>query len=110
MTKVQKIWFSVFLAMFLVPEILFGGLLGTFLNLRFLPLIRTSSFFSFYPSLGHINLWSEIIGVIGLIFIINKYPYRNNLIKYFFYGILLLVLFSLLTIIYFYYTFNPSFL
>lgn len=28
MTKVQKIWLSVFLAMFLVPEILFGLLFG----------------------------------------------------------------------------------
>ena len=34
MSKMQKVWLWVFLGMFILPEVLWGGLLSSFLNLK----------------------------------------------------------------------------
>jgi hypothetical protein len=108
MTKKQKIWLGIFMAMAIVPEIFFGGLISTFFKLRFVPLFNTSNFFASLPILGYLNLWSENLGVIGLIFLNKKFNFQNRFLKFLIIGILLIILACLLTITYYYYTFNPS--
>jgi len=94
---------------FVLPEFLWGGLITTFINLGFVPLLNSEAFFTNFPIMGHLNFFLEIIGVFGLLFINSKHNYKNNIFKYLLAGILLIILVAQLYIIYMYYTFSPSF-
>jgi hypothetical protein len=89
MTKTQKIWFAIFAAMFLIPEILWGGLRSYIYGTLFpsktgdLPLLF--SIISFPQNkffLIFVNLVS-LIGIFGLIFVINKLQIKNKIIRFF---------------------------
>ncbi len=108
MTKKQKIWLGIFMAMAIVPEVFFGGLISTFFKLKFVPLLNTSNFFVSLPILGHLNLWLENIGVMGLILLNRKLYFQSKFLRFLIIGILIIILACLLTITYYYYAFNPS--
>ncbi|MFA6551914.1 MAG: hypothetical protein WCT19_00240 [Candidatus Paceibacterota bacterium] len=104
MTKTQKIWLMILGAMFILPEVLWGGLITTFFKFKIIPLFDTGSFFVNYPLLGHIMFLLEIAGVFGLLFINQKSQYNKSL-KYFLSVILFLILISIIWIAYVYYSF-----
>ncbi len=103
MTKKQKIWLGVFLAMFIVPEVLWGGLLATFFNFK--SVYNAATFFVTVPFFGHLMFLAEIAGVSGLIFLNFNYQYKSIFYKYLFRIILLLILLGQLFIAYAYYSF-----
>jgi uncharacterized membrane protein len=74
MTKIQKIWLGIFLAMFVVPEVLFGpmlGSLGFFMHIK-LTSILSGQLITDYPSVAYFVLMLESVGVVGLFAVINK--------------------------------------
>ena len=80
MTKTQKIWLWVSLAMFVVPEVLWGGLASTFL--QFKPIFDLSLAFDKFPVGANIFLLPEIIAIVSLISLNQQYQHKSNLIKY----------------------------
>jgi hypothetical protein len=104
MTKMQKIWLGIFLAMFVVPEIFLGGLLSTFFNLK--TVFNPSILFDSFPFFGNLMFFIEIFGIVGLLFLNTKYAHKNKVIKYIIGTVLLLILGSLLLIAYAYYSFS----
>ncbi len=73
MTKMQKIWLWIFIAMFVVPEILFLTIPSSIINYSGKDFLTLSSFFvnsRFFinnPLLFFVTLIVELLGVIGLI-------------------------------------------
>ena len=111
MTKVQKVWLGVFLAMFIVPEVVFGGLISTFFgNQSPLPIVHPSIFIDKVLFLGYLMFLSEIFGIAGLLVISRRIQYKNLLLKYLFISTLVLILLIQILIAYAYYRFtNTSF-
>ncbi|MFA5990986.1 MAG: hypothetical protein WC794_01925 [Candidatus Doudnabacteria bacterium] len=84
MTKVQKIWLGVFLAMFLVPEILWGPILGLMSNYGeniILPIFKNSQFIENNVVVMNFILISELVAVIGMGVINFKYCKSNKIVK-----------------------------
>jgi len=87
MTKNQKIWFVVSLAMFVVPEVLWSEL-RSFMYVMLFP-DKFSDFpllFNLLPSLnsnliGTIFTLIEFLGLIGVLIIVIKSTLRNKLVK-----------------------------
>ena len=71
MNKVQKIWMWIFIAMFAVPEILWGGLIKIF-KISFLPIYKDIQYFSDNPGVALLLIVIEIIGISGVIYLIIK--------------------------------------
>ncbi len=85
MTKVQKIWLSVFLAMFLVPEILWGPLLGLLSNFGgniLFPVFKNSQYVENNAAVMNLILISELVGMIGIGVINFKYFKSNSVVKF----------------------------
>src|SRR5205085_10696939 len=80
MTKMQKVWFGIFLGMFIVPEILWGGLLSTFFGFK--PVFDLSDISDGKPVLGTLLVLPEVIGILALLFLNKRFKYKNNTIKY----------------------------
>jgi hypothetical protein len=99
----------IFILFFALSEVLFGGLITTFVNLKFLPIFNINRFFVNFPIVGYIMFLLEPIVIIGLLIINNKYIYKNSIYKYVTNVILILILVVLILISYMYYSFNPSF-
>lgn len=104
MTKMQKVWLWIFLAMFIVPEVLWGGLASTFLNLN--PILNLSGLFENHPIAANAIILPEMVGILGLMILNQKYPYRNQFFKYFVTAALLLALLGLCLLIYIAYSFS----
>ncbi len=61
----------IFIAMFAVPEILWGGLIKIF-KISFLPIYKDIQYFSDNPGVALLLIVIEIIGISGVIYLINK--------------------------------------
>jgi len=101
MAKKQKIWLGIFLAMFLVPEILWGGVVGKFIyywllngdvrggihNFAILPLPQSVNLTKFI-------YLTEFIGVvISFVYVIFFYHTQRKLLKFLLGTVLGLLLF-----------------
>ena len=104
MTKSQKIWLGVFLAMFIVPEVIFSFLISSLASLfsfGFSPLYKAfinPQFFIDHPGYLYIFLLIEWFGVLGLL-ILNA---KHNFGKYRTLGTVALSILLVLLIIIFY--------
>ena len=77
MTKTQKIWLAIFLAMFVIPEVLWGpasGGLYLFFKIKLKPIFPDSQVLNDHFAFIILILASELIGIIGMIWLttINK--------------------------------------
>lgn len=81
MTK-QQIWLAVFLAMFLVPEILWGPIFNAIISLFGWPLHSiyfNLTIFNDYPYLAFLVIILEIISISSLWYLNFKINHQNNL-------------------------------
>jgi len=113
MTKNQKIWFAVFSAMFLIPEILWGLTINNFLygflypsslelsKFHLLPIVESNSFNLFVVFIQWIGL---LLGLIYLFFISIKNKFLKSILIFIFTILLLLVFYVFLFAI----NFNPQ--
>jgi len=115
MTKKQKIWLAVFLAMFLVPEILWSPI-GNFYYLIFFAEEwneQTAQFFNMasLPDSGIIRLIIGIVEIIGLLLFVGTilffYRGRQKFIKIFAIILMLILLLLLFYVFIFSLNFNP---
>lgn len=84
MSKIQKIWFGVFLVMFLVPEILFGPILGLISNYNsnfWLPIFKNSESINDSAILMNLVLIVEFIAAVGITTINFKYFRANKIFR-----------------------------
>ena len=100
MTKIQKIWLGVFLAMFVAPEVLFSFLLSSVAQLfgRTFPSILYSpnqQFFTDHPIYLFFALAVELLGVF-LLLIFNFQHKKNKFVS-----ALLLIIFLWLVIVFY---------
>lgn len=113
MTKKQKIWFAVFLAMFAVPEVLWGGIIGRVIYYWILGSsvkggILSFSLLSMPKSVNLIKFiyLTEFIGALsGFFYAIVFYHPKNKLFKF----LLLIILGLLLLVAFLYVLFAISF-
>lgn len=100
LSKVQKTWLWVFGAMFVVPEALWGNIVKI-LKLSFLPIFRSPKFFAQNPKLAFAVIIIEAIGIIGVIYLINRSALNlSKIFKYIFNTILVIILLVLLLSLY----------
>ena len=76
MTKKQKVWLGVSLAMFVVPEVLWGAIIKI-LDVSFVPVYKDPQFFYDHPFFALLLIVVELIGISGLIYVVNKISLRN---------------------------------
>lgn len=93
MTKIQKIWFWIFIVVFLVPEVLLGPVLG---GINFLFHTRFNSILSSQLTLEnslitYAVLLAESVGVVG-VFILNQKIKNYEIIKVLINTIIILVI------------------
>jgi hypothetical protein len=103
MTKIQKVWLWISLAMFVVPEVLWGGLASTFLNFK--PILDFSGLFEKYPLAANILVLPHVVGLIGLL-VLNHQCQKNKFIKYIIGMFLFMMLVVFLYLIYVSYEFT----
>ncbi|MFA5990988.1 MAG: hypothetical protein WC794_01935 [Candidatus Doudnabacteria bacterium] len=117
MTKVQKIWLSVFLAMFLVPEILWSPVGNTvysfFQSGKIHPAVFRNNFLLAYQYEGLLKfvIFAQTLGIILSLFNIIKF--RKNIGNSIFWPLVMsCFLLAIIAIFVFYLViiFNPSFL
>lgn len=117
MTKAQKIWFAVFLAMFLVPEVLWG-LIGNFLynNIRFaIGLNEGQTFYHIlkFPNSAHSNLslkttiFIQALGLCGLLYSLSKLRIKK-VIKYLIYILVFILIVAAIMFLILINNFNPQ--
>lgn len=94
LSKLQKTWTWIFGAMVIVPEVLWGNLIKA-LRVPFLPIYGNIQIFTSKPALAYLVIIMEIVGTIGLIYLLNR-EYQNGKLKYFFNAFLGLVLLLLI--------------
>jgi len=97
MTKIQKIWLWIFIAMFAVPEILWGSLIKVF-KISFLPLYKDVQYFSDNPGVAFLLIIIEIIGISGIIYLLNKKSLSVSLKLKYIFNILLIIILVILVI------------
>ena len=87
MTKKQKIWLSIFLAMFLIPEILWGGIVSFVYNSFFNKIsINIMQLLNIAPINNNLiaafALLCQLIGLVGLFFfMISNHAIKNKFLK-----------------------------
>lgn len=82
MTKQQQIWLAIFLAMFLVPEVLWGSTFNAITSLFGWPLHSiyfNLTTFNDYPYLAFLVIILEIISISSLWYLNLKINRQNNL-------------------------------
>ncbi len=100
----QKIWLWIFGAMFVVPEVLWGDLLKV-LKISFLPIYQDVQTFTENPSIAFLVIIIEVIGISGVIYLINKAGFKNRYyLKYVFNIFLVIILLLLLLGLFFSYS------
>ena len=97
MTKKQKIWMWIFVAMFAIPEILWGNLLGI-LKISFLPIYKNIQIFTDKPTLAFLVIVSEVIGIFGIFYLFNRKSNVSNIWVKYVLNVLLSIIFLLLLI------------
>ncbi len=93
MSKTQKIWLSIFLGMFIVPEVIWGSTFG-YLSLT------NRLFQESNKSLLLLVLLVQIVGCAGAIIYLIKNQIRKNILFWVIVAILILVLFKSLFLFY----------
>ena len=112
MTKKQKIWFWVFFAMFVVPEVLWGavsGVLYLFFKINIRPVFPDSQIINSHYSLVVLILVAELVGIIGVWKILIKNNNLNKITRYFLYFIFLLIVMALIIVGYLSYALDKTF-
>jgi len=114
MTKKQKIWLAVFLAMFLVPEILWSPISSFYVSF-FLPI--SGNFLQLLnlipnpesPNIQKLILIIQFIGLLLTLLIINKKDYiKNKVVKWFSKFILSILIILVFYLLFFIFSFNPQ--
>lgn len=103
MKKTQKIWLGIFLAMFIVPEVIWGALfsaVASIFSISFHPIITDTQVFTDHPSLAHLIILVELVGISGLLFLNTKKNKSNKYWKYIITTILVIILATLLFLLY----------
>jgi hypothetical protein len=99
-TKKEKIWMWIFIAMFVVPEILWGNLVKI-INISFLPIFKNSQFFTDNPVVAFAVIMVEIIGISATFYLLNKKYLKEKLVlKYIVDTILIVIFLALLVSLY----------
>ncbi len=100
MSKKQKIWMWIFIAMFAIPEILWGSIIKI-LNLSFLPIYKNIQVFTDKPVIAFFVIIIEIGGLSGILYLLNNGSIRvNSKIKFIINIILSVILLLLLLSLY----------
>lgn len=82
LSKVQKVWLWIFGAMFVVPEVLWGNLVKVF-KISLLPVYKDVQLFTDKPIIAFLVIIIEIVGLSGVIYLLNKKSLVKNVyIKY----------------------------
>lgn len=95
MTKKQKMWLGIFLAMFVVPEILWGTIFNagtSTLGLSMHSVYYNLQIFDDRPGLAYLIIIIEIVAISGLLYLNFKRPEQQNKIQKVFFTVLLLLL------------------
>jgi hypothetical protein len=92
MTKTQKIWMWIFIAMFAIPEILWGNLVKIF-KISFLPIYKNAQYFSDNPTMALFIIIIEIIGVLGVLYLLNKKNPQVNIVSKYVFDVVLAIIF-----------------
>ncbi|OGZ79174.1 MAG: hypothetical protein A2358_04245 [Candidatus Staskawiczbacteria bacterium RIFOXYB1_FULL_37_44] len=100
MTKTQKIWMWIFIAMFAVPEILWGDIVKI-LKISFIPIYKSVQYFTDKPGIAFLVIIVEIIGISGIFYLLNKKVKKINVVlKYILDAILVIIFFALVISLY----------
>ena len=101
----QKILLWIFGLMFLIPEILWGDLIKIS-KISFLPIFKNVQYFTDNFVLVFLVILVEIIGVSGIICILNSERRLaiNNIVRYLLNALLTIILLALIISLYFSYT------
>ena len=101
----QKILLWIFGLMFLIPEILWGDLIKIS-KISFLPIFKNVQYFTDNFVLVFLVILVEIIGVSGIICILNSKRRLaiNNIVRYLLNALLTIILLALIISLYFSYT------
>jgi len=97
MSNTQKIWLWIFIAMFVLPEILWGNLIRI-LKISFLPIYRDVQYFNDTPIVAFLIIIIETIGISGIFYLFNKKDIRINISLKFFLNVLLAIIFLALIV------------
>lgn len=116
MTKKQKVWLGIFLAVFIVPEVLWNPVVNTlysfFQSGKIIPQIFRNNFLLEYryEYLFKLIITMQLIGIVLALFYVIKY--KNNIRNLVFWPfVLICLLLAIITTFVFYLIvmFNPSF-
>lgn len=102
MTKKQKVWLGIFLAMFIVPEIIWGTLvnaLTSILHIDIHSVVLDALFFSHHPGYAYLIILMEIIGLSGLL-VLNMRGAYNKIVRNFINIIMVILLLSLILLLF----------
>lgn len=104
MTKKQKVWLGIFLAMFVVPEVLWGIIFNagtSILGLSAHSVYYNLQIFDDYPSLAYLIIIIEIVAISGLLYLnFKRQEWQHKIQKVFFTIILVLLDISLLFLLF----------
>ncbi len=103
MTKAQKNWLWVSVAMFAVPEVLWGGLLNALTSVIHVPIHSVYTdiqYFTDHPFYVYLIFFVEILFVLLSVKIIYKSEFKNKYIKIFILVVLSLLALLLLGLLY----------
>ena len=100
MTKKQKVWVGIFLAMFIVPEVLWGTIFNAGTSILRLSLhsdYYNLQIFDDRPGLAYLIIIFEIVAISGLLYLnFKRQEWKHKIQKAFFTIILILLDISLL--------------
>lgn len=109
MTKNQKLWFWTSLALFIVPEILWGPILGVlnlFLKINILPIFPDVQLINDHFILVALILACEVVGVSGLLKLTGGAEGMNSFVKYATSVVLVALLISIIIVFYLSFSLN----
>lgn len=109
MTKNQKLWFWVSTVLFVVPEILWGPILGVlnlFFKINILPIFPDVQLINDYFVLVALILACEVVGVSGLLKLTFRAQGMNSFLKYAISAVLVALLISIIIVFYLSFSLN----
>lgn len=104
MTKRQKVWLGIFLAMFVVPEMLWGTIFNagtSILGLSVHSVYYSLQIFNDHPGLAYLIIIIEIVAISSLLYLnLKKQEWQHKIQKMFFTVVLVLLDISLLFLLF----------
>ena len=111
MSKTQKIWLGICIAMFIVPEILWGPVLSVLnlINIQVPVIFQSSETLQNNFSLIILILLCQFIGLVGFFILIKRHPGISRLKKSFALSVTIILLICLVIVTYLSYALDQTF-